>query len=283
MVVTLMKRFQTKIVLVKPRTPRTQGLVEQANGVVETRLAKWKYQTDRSDWSNSLPEIAMSINRTVHSATKHTPFELVFGRKDFPKPVLTQQELILEDEDGIPIDMNDPTKDLEDESETQESQNTRQEEETIETLAAISSIQIQRVANSQKMTDIANTNLVQSRNRMGTKYSKSKSVRNYQKGDRVSLFIPKEDRAPTDVRRMFCFVIDTPKDDRYQLCSSNGRLNRLYCTKDLEPVPDNVDMGFHLDEAMEKPVTTLHATAKANSSALFMTIRCKCKKGCVNR
>ena len=82
----------------------------------------------------------MSINRTVHSATKHTPFELVSGRKDFPKPVLTQQELILEDEDGIPIDMNDPTKDLEDESETQESQNTRQEEETLETLAAISSI-----------------------------------------------------------------------------------------------------------------------------------------------
>ena len=114
MVVTLMKRFQTKIVLGKPRTPRTQGLVEQANGVVETRLAKWKSQTGRSDWSNSLPDIAISINRTVHSATKHTLFELVFGRKDFPKPDLTQQELILEDEDGIPIDMNDPTKDLED-------------------------------------------------------------------------------------------------------------------------------------------------------------------------
>ena len=82
---------------------------------------------------------------------------------------------------------------------------------------------------------------------------------------------------------MFCFVIDTPKDDRYQLCSSNGRLNRLYCTKYLEPVPGNVDMGFHLDEAMKKPVTTLHATAKANSTAFFMTIRCKCKKGCDNR
>ena len=38
----------------KTRNPSTQGLIEQANGVVETRLAKWQLDTGRNDWSNGL-------------------------------------------------------------------------------------------------------------------------------------------------------------------------------------------------------------------------------------
>ena len=34
-----------------------QKLVEQANGVVQNRLAKWKTDTGSSEWVNSLPII----------------------------------------------------------------------------------------------------------------------------------------------------------------------------------------------------------------------------------
>ncbi len=63
-VVSLMAELKVEIILGRPRTPRTQGLVEQANGEVEIRLAKWKIQTGRQDWKNSLPLIACSLNKT---------------------------------------------------------------------------------------------------------------------------------------------------------------------------------------------------------------------------
>ena len=65
----------------RPRTPQVHGLVEQANDVVQSRLAKWKTETGSSKWVNSLPIIQMGINNTKHSAILKTPYEVVFGRK----------------------------------------------------------------------------------------------------------------------------------------------------------------------------------------------------------
>jgi transposase InsO family protein len=64
----------------KPRTPQVQGLVEQANGVVQSGLAKWKTEWADTAWDTALPNIALGINRTKHSATLKTPYEIVFGR-----------------------------------------------------------------------------------------------------------------------------------------------------------------------------------------------------------
>ena len=94
-----MKAFNVEIKLGKPRTPRTQGLVEQANGVVQVRLAKWKIQTGRLDWSNGLPFVSISINNTKHSSTKYTPYELVFGCKVDLKYLSSVDNLIVLNED----------------------------------------------------------------------------------------------------------------------------------------------------------------------------------------
>ena len=95
-----MKAFNVEIRLGKPRTPRTQGLVEQANGVLQTRLAKWKIQTGRLDWSNGLPFVSISINNTKHTSTKYTPYELVFGCKMNSKYISSTENLVVLNENG---------------------------------------------------------------------------------------------------------------------------------------------------------------------------------------
>ena len=50
----LLKRYGVKVKNGRPRTPRTQGLVEQANGVVKRRIASWKRTTGLNTWADGL-------------------------------------------------------------------------------------------------------------------------------------------------------------------------------------------------------------------------------------
>ncbi len=50
----LVKSFGVHVINGRPRTPRTQGLVEQANGTVKTRINAWKRTHRSSHWSESL-------------------------------------------------------------------------------------------------------------------------------------------------------------------------------------------------------------------------------------
>ncbi len=50
----LVKSFGVRVINGRPRTPRTQGLVEQANGTVKTRINAWKRTHGSSHWSESL-------------------------------------------------------------------------------------------------------------------------------------------------------------------------------------------------------------------------------------
>ena len=65
----------------RPRTPRTQGLVEQANGTVKEKILAWKLENGLSGWSVGLPACALAINRTMQRAIKTTPYQMVFGRE----------------------------------------------------------------------------------------------------------------------------------------------------------------------------------------------------------
>jgi len=46
----------------RPRTPRTQGLVEQANGTVKEKILAWKLENGLSGWAVGLPVCALAIN-----------------------------------------------------------------------------------------------------------------------------------------------------------------------------------------------------------------------------
>ena len=50
----LLLRYGIKVINGRPRTPRTQGLVEQANGTVKKRITQWKRQNGSTSWSDGL-------------------------------------------------------------------------------------------------------------------------------------------------------------------------------------------------------------------------------------
>ena len=79
----MLKRFGVRIINGRPRRPQTQGLVEQANGVVKTKLGVYLREMAREQWAKALPAIARAINRQPHSSLPHgrTPYEVMFNRR----------------------------------------------------------------------------------------------------------------------------------------------------------------------------------------------------------
>lgn len=73
--------------------PRSQGLVERANGHVRRLVSKWCRRFHDPHWAQSLPSIAMACNMSLHATLGRSPFEVVFSRppvrRDVPpgKPV----------------------------------------------------------------------------------------------------------------------------------------------------------------------------------------------------
>ena len=59
----LWKKYGVKILNGRPRHPETQGLVEQANGVMKTKLRCWLEEHEGLGWTGALPDIALGMNR----------------------------------------------------------------------------------------------------------------------------------------------------------------------------------------------------------------------------
>lgn len=62
----LLRVFGVKVVNGRPRTPRTQGLVEQANGVVKKKIASWKRTYGSNRWEESLEVRTPSLFFNMH-------------------------------------------------------------------------------------------------------------------------------------------------------------------------------------------------------------------------
>ena len=60
--------------------PRTNGLTERFNQTLIQMLRKTT-EENKLDWPKWLPFVAMAYRSRIHSTTKFTPFELMFGRK----------------------------------------------------------------------------------------------------------------------------------------------------------------------------------------------------------
>ncbi|KAM9914074.1 hypothetical protein OXX69_000974 [Metschnikowia pulcherrima] len=73
--------YGVKIINGRPRTPRVQGLVEKANGVVKHKMAIWKKQNKRTDWHDSLSFIESAINRSSCKGLPRNlnPHKALFG------------------------------------------------------------------------------------------------------------------------------------------------------------------------------------------------------------
>lgn len=62
----LLRKYGIQIINGAPRSPQTQGLVEQANGVVETKLRAWKMDNGSTEWANGILEVTLAMNTQVH-------------------------------------------------------------------------------------------------------------------------------------------------------------------------------------------------------------------------
>lgn len=69
----------------RPRHSQSQGSVEAAIKTVQNRLFAMVKETGRKDCSNLVDAVQHAMNTTVHSATRKTPYELVFDRQAWPQ------------------------------------------------------------------------------------------------------------------------------------------------------------------------------------------------------
>ena len=65
----ILRRHGIQLINSKPRSPQTNGLIEQGNGVVEYKIRAWKSDHGTHLWHNGLLEVVLAINQQVHLST----------------------------------------------------------------------------------------------------------------------------------------------------------------------------------------------------------------------
>ena len=66
----------------RPRHPQTQGLIEQANGTVQTSLRAMRQDEGPDfDWPSAIPGIQYALNTSYQSSIKMTPYKAVYGKE----------------------------------------------------------------------------------------------------------------------------------------------------------------------------------------------------------
>ncbi|EXU94631.1 integrase core domain protein, partial [Metarhizium robertsii] len=90
----LLRKYGIQIINGAPRSPQTQGLVEQANGVVEAKLRAWKMDNGSTEWANGIMEVTLAMNTQKHSTIGCAPVELLFRERTSYIDWLNQQKRV---------------------------------------------------------------------------------------------------------------------------------------------------------------------------------------------
>ncbi|KAF4632748.1 hypothetical protein G7Y89_g5377 [Cudoniella acicularis] len=77
----LLRKFGIQVINGAPRSPQTQGLVEQANGVVEAKLRAWKMDNGSTEWADGILEVTLAMSTQKHSTIGCAPAELLFRER----------------------------------------------------------------------------------------------------------------------------------------------------------------------------------------------------------
>lgn len=62
-------------------SPQANGQVERVNRVIKQMLGKLSEPISHADWTKKLQQVEYALNNTIHSTTKQTPSEMLFGVK----------------------------------------------------------------------------------------------------------------------------------------------------------------------------------------------------------
>jgi hypothetical protein len=75
----LCDQISTKIHFASVRHPKSNGLVERANGIIMTGIMKLIFNQPRGKWPDELVKVVWSHNTSISRSTGFTPFKLLFG------------------------------------------------------------------------------------------------------------------------------------------------------------------------------------------------------------
>lgn len=95
----LLKRYGIRVVNGRPRSPQTQGLVEQANSVAKAKIRAWKLITGSSEWALALTDVSIQMSQQTHTSlpAKYTAHLVFFGRE--PRALTARQATRVSAED----------------------------------------------------------------------------------------------------------------------------------------------------------------------------------------
>ena len=89
---TLWSKLGTKLLFSTSCHPQTDGQTEVTNRTLGT-LLRTVLKTNLKRWEDCLPFVEFAYNRSVHSATRMTPFEVVYGRNPLTPVDLTPRPM----------------------------------------------------------------------------------------------------------------------------------------------------------------------------------------------
>jgi hypothetical protein len=263
-------------------------LVEQANETVERMLSSMIKQTGDNNWVNLLPIIMFNLHTQKSSSTKYAPYKIVFNQN----PNLTGDLDVELPVDVEPLDKNDlPEQVTSDICEKiiyevpeqailtkKRKASESEEEDRFEVAIKSSRILRERVNKNQ---DIA-------ADKMSIKHDKkrNKVTMVYNRGDYVTLKIPRIDRGSSDLPRLPCQVISITgtENKMYELATVYGILDIKYSASDLELyhgvlVIDHAEVGKMNKISLHEAA---NLAAKRLIDAVANEIICNCKGNCLN-
>jgi IS30 family transposase len=75
----LCDQIGTKIHFASVRHPKSNGLVERANGIIMTGIMKLIFNQPKEKWPDELVKVVWSHNTSISRSTGFTQFKLLFG------------------------------------------------------------------------------------------------------------------------------------------------------------------------------------------------------------
>ncbi|KFY99011.1 hypothetical protein V498_01051 [Pseudogymnoascus sp. VKM F-4517 (FW-2822)] len=228
----LLRKYRIQVINGALRSLQTQGLIEQANGVVEAKLRAWKMDHGSTEWKDGLLEVMLAMNTQIHSTIRCAPAELLFrdrsshinwlnsqARKDLSigveqedptmAPILEtiiDPRLRQEPELGIELSgsgfNSEPSSSSEREPERELELNSELRRRNRARVPARPRAELQVDPIIEKATAATQ----KSRVSMMRKYTKRHDIQHFDIGAIVSLKVPREDRTSTDNKRLFGFL-----------------------------------------------------------------------------
>jgi len=267
----LVKHHCIPVVHSNPRTPQTIGLIEQANGVLKSKILAWMTEMKSIEWWLALPEAMLSMNWHVQSTTGQSPYKAVFKQLMPYRPLISPAKRST----AVVVGNAESHQEIEPSINPQLQVSGNIPEVTQHHPA--SEMQSQATLDLNKEV-IANTQREVSA--METRYNNINTVEVFEKGDLVCLKIPVKDRFSTDNKRIFCKVVEVKHGNHYGLQCQYGILQGFCYTKNMDRLTVTIPHEIQTIKKGSHCMLSFWEAACLQSPGKHMQVPCQCNGNC---